>query len=277
MANFVLIIWPIVAIVMFAALGRERGLIWSVVIGYLFLPEAITFEIPGLPDYNKPLAISLGALVGALFFFIKPSFDIALAPPPQRDIGAEIAEIWARLLEVETVARDKSFRELGGSDMKARVAVREMSKIGVPMQEARQVYSGITIAKLAAIIPEDGPTIIANRWLSPALITLILGLTLAAVMTVATNGDTLNNGGFTRPALGFSDIVSMTSEPVIAMVPFVLALLFLRGRSHHEEVLKAIVFVGVFYAFLTLVEVRLSPQLNIWVYGYFQHDWLQHI
>ena len=66
MPTFALIIWPIVSIAIFAGLGPQRGLIWSVVIGYLFLPDGYQLNPPGLPSYSKETAIAIGALFGTL-------------------------------------------------------------------------------------------------------------------------------------------------------------------------------------------------------------------
>lgn len=66
-ATLALVIWPIIAIVLFSRLGLIKGLILSVCIGYLFLPEKLVIEIPGFLDYDKVAAISIGALLGMLF------------------------------------------------------------------------------------------------------------------------------------------------------------------------------------------------------------------
>lgn len=68
MAAFALIAWPLVSLALFVALGRARGLIWSVVIGYLFLPEAYGFDVPALPPYDKYSAIAFAALLGVFLF-----------------------------------------------------------------------------------------------------------------------------------------------------------------------------------------------------------------
>jgi hypothetical protein len=64
MAPLALFSWPFIAAAIFAAQGRMRGIIWGVLIGALFLPEKVSFDLPGLPPYNKETAIVLGLLVG---------------------------------------------------------------------------------------------------------------------------------------------------------------------------------------------------------------------
>lgn len=68
MPAFALISWPIVSLVIFAILGPARGLIWTVTIGYLFLPERYGFDLPALPPYNKYSAIAYASLLGVLLF-----------------------------------------------------------------------------------------------------------------------------------------------------------------------------------------------------------------
>lgn len=66
MATAVLLIWPFIAMGLFAGLGPARGLIWSCIIGYLFLPEYEAFDLPALPAYGKYTVISLGLILGVL-------------------------------------------------------------------------------------------------------------------------------------------------------------------------------------------------------------------
>ena len=68
MATLVLFSWPIVVLALFGALGPIRGMIWATMIGYLFLPEVINFNLSVLPPYNKTSAISLSLLLGVLAF-----------------------------------------------------------------------------------------------------------------------------------------------------------------------------------------------------------------
>ncbi len=66
MPTFALILWPFISVAIFAGLGPQRGIIWSVVIGYLFLPSGFVLNPPGLPGYDRVTAISIGVLLGVL-------------------------------------------------------------------------------------------------------------------------------------------------------------------------------------------------------------------
>ncbi len=66
MATFVLFAWPLVALGIFASQGALKGLIWATLIGALFLPENFRIDLPGLPSYDKNMAVTIGILLGVL-------------------------------------------------------------------------------------------------------------------------------------------------------------------------------------------------------------------
>ena len=63
----VMIGWLPTVIVLFKALSSRRAVIVSYLFAWLFLPVA-TLDVPGLPDYSKMTATSLGVLIGTLLF-----------------------------------------------------------------------------------------------------------------------------------------------------------------------------------------------------------------
>lgn len=203
MTTFALFSWPIISLILFASLGRERGLIWTVVAGYLLLPEGIKFDLPGLPSYNKNLAVAVGACLGALIFWGKLSWP------------------------------------------------------NVP----RQV--------------EDGK---GFKYLLYGLLALSL---FGVIMTVQDNGAPIINDGTrffkVRQGLTSRDIIGMMTDIVTPMLPFLLAWRLLRAPEHHREVLMAVVIMGCIWAVFAMIEMRLSPRFNATVYGFFPHEWRQHI
>lgn len=67
LATAALLLWPLVAIVAFAAVPPRRALMIVVIGGFLLLPQH-AIVLPAVPPYTKTAAISLSALLGVLLF-----------------------------------------------------------------------------------------------------------------------------------------------------------------------------------------------------------------
>src|SRR5687767_14570295 len=59
--------WIPFCIFLFLVLPPRRAVIWSFLLAWLFLPMA-GYSVPGLPDYTKMSATTLGVLIGAALF-----------------------------------------------------------------------------------------------------------------------------------------------------------------------------------------------------------------
>jgi hypothetical protein len=115
---------------------------------------------------------------------------------------------------------------------------------------------------------------------------LVLVFVLGAIPTVLTNRDplffeVLQNSdpvqfvtGF-LPGLNIRDIGSVLIGQAITLLPFLLARQFLATATGLREMLVALVVGGLIYSVPSLIEIRVSPQINIWVYGFFQHSFEQ--
>ncbi|MEQ9453633.1 MAG: hypothetical protein RLN76_03440 [Phycisphaeraceae bacterium] len=66
-AQAVLISWLPMVLAMFLAMPARRAVVWSILIGWLFLPMS-GFSFPALPDYTKMSATCFGILLGAALF-----------------------------------------------------------------------------------------------------------------------------------------------------------------------------------------------------------------
>jgi len=115
---------------------------------------------------------------------------------------------------------------------------------------------------------------------------LAAGLILSAIPTVLTNGDPINFEILrsARPILfivdqlpgqSVRDIGSVLIAQVLTLVPFLLARQFLSSEDGLRELLLAFMIGGLVYSVPSLIEIRLSPQINTWVYGFFQHSFAQ--
>ena len=130
------------------------------------------------------------------------------------------------------------------------------------------VLMGITRSR------DDELSLLPKNWVvRVALLSYVLGV----LMTVLTNGDYLRYGPTTLPGLRIYDGLSQVLGAIIALLPMLLARKFLARPEHHVLLLQVLCIAALGYSLLALIEVRLSPQLNMWVYGFFPHSFLQHV
>lgn len=184
-AYLALILWPVVAVILYRRLPLERAVIWSVLGAYLILPPAVAIDFPLIPQLDK---VSIPSTVAFLI--------------PALMLGHRI-----------------------------------------PM------------------FPRSP--------LARVLVVLFLATPIASVLT---NGDPIwfARGGL--PGLRMHDTIGTVMLQMIELVPFLLGLRFLRSEAAQRELLVALVIAGLVYSIPMLIEVRMSPQVNTWVYGFFQHD-----
>ena len=106
----------------------------------------------------------------------------------------------------------------------------------------------------------------------------LLGLLISTpILTVLQNPDPIIAGRIFIPGLGPYDALSMISAVLVTILPFWIGLRYLNTQEGHKLLLQAFVFGALAYSLPALFEVRMSPQLHTWIYGFFPHDFIQHI
>lgn len=190
-AFLMLAIWPLVAVALYGRLRADQALIWTLLLGYLFLPEPpAAFDLPLMPPLNKHNIPALAAFAIALWRY-----------------------------------------------------------------------------------GHDGPLLPQN----PLGKLLLAAFVLSPVMTVLTNEEPVFFGQVGLPGLAVKDAIALMLQQALLVLPFLLARQFLSGGGAQRELLRALMIGGLVYSLLMLIEIRLSPQLNLWVYGYYQHLFGQSI
>lgn len=106
---------------------------------------------------------------------------------------------------------------------------------------------------------------------------LIVLYVLSPFATVLTNGDPLYFAMSFVQGMRIYDSVAAVTYQAIDLLPFILARHYLGSPQGNRAVLEALVLAGLIYSVPMLIEVRLSPQINVWIYGFFQHDFAQTI
>lgn len=102
-------------------------------------------------------------------------------------------------------------------------------------------------------------------------------LLLCPFVTSQLNTDMIMVGGRILPGVGYYDALSAVVSQLVFVLPFFFGRELLRGERENEEILRALVVAMLLYSIPILVEVRLSPQLHVWFYGYFPHDFGQQM
>ena len=106
---------------------------------------------------------------------------------------------------------------------------------------------------------------------SKLAVTALLAFIFIPVLTGLTNLDPVFYGRIGLPGLGIKDVASLVLQQFLLTVPMLLGRALLIGERDLRDLLMALCIAGLIYSLPMLLEVRLSPQLNIWIYGYFQH------
>ena len=105
-------------------------------------------------------------------------------------------------------------------------------------------------------------------------------MTLSAIspfMTIMQNADPVAVGAGAISGLKPYDALSIGSTLLVSILPFFLGRRYLASEVAQKLLLKILAAALLFYSVLIAYEIRMSPQLNTMIYGFFPHSWLQHV
>lgn len=143
--------------------------------------------------------------------------------------------------------------------------VPDLDKFSIPNLMAL-VLSLVVLRDRIAILPQSG----LGRL-------LLLLFVLSPFATVLTNADPIRIVTGDVPGLRLYDSVANIASQAIALIPFFLARKYLATPEAMRALAVALVTAGMVYSLPMLVEVAIGPRLNILVYGFFQHEYIQMI
>lgn len=265
-AYLVLFLWPLVGVMLFRTQPPERALIWTILGGYLFLPVRPVIDFPMVPGIDKAVVASVVALIGA--FSLRRGWEDggAVAASARRAAPARMP-VHSRFARAAT---DRgAVAEIGGAAAGAVTgAVTGGARDGLGMRRP----------ELAAGPARTGPPMAVERLLPKGwVLGLMLMAALGVMATTLTNADPVPAGPFFLPGMQVYVMVSVLMSLAIMLIPFLLGWRFLGGVTGQRALFMAFAIGGMLYAPLMLIEVRLSPQLNTWIYGFFPHSFAQHV
>lgn len=106
---------------------------------------------------------------------------------------------------------------------------------------------------------------------------LVLLFLFSPVLTTLTNTDPIVNGIVFLPGMDIKNAAAVIVNQFFLILPFLLARQFLATGGDQYTLVKAFAIAGLIYSIPMLIEIRLSPQLHRWVYGFHQHEFLQTV
>lgn len=117
------------------------------------------------------------------------------------------------------------------------------------------------------------------RWLPQHRLfkTLYILYFVSPIFTVLANGDPFIDGAAYVQGLTLYDVLGVLVSQATDLVLISLGMNYLHDTASRQTFLKWIVILGLIYSLLILVEVRLSPQLHSWIYGFFPHSFGQQM
>jgi hypothetical protein len=99
---------------------------------------------------------------------------------------------------------------------------------------------------------------------------LLLALLIGPFITSMLNTDPIRIGTTFLPGVDdYEALSAATAQFILCIVPFLLGRQYLRGSEDNIDILRVMVIAGLAYSLPMLFEVRMSPQLHTWIYGYF--------
>jgi hypothetical protein len=96
----------------------------------------------------------------------------------------------------------------------------------------------------------------------------ILLYVIGPVLTSVLNNDAIVAGGRVLPGVGSYDGISALLSQSIYFLPFMIGRRIFRSAIDIETMIRALVVAGLLYSVPMIFELRMSPQLANWIYGY---------
>ena len=97
---------------------------------------------------------------------------------------------------------------------------------------------------------------------------LLFTFVLSPIVTAALNGDPISAAGVFLPGVGYYDGISTALNQFLLILSFYVGRRYLRDLQDTATILRALVLAGLVYSLPILFEIRMSPQLSLWLYGF---------
>jgi hypothetical protein len=146
--------------------------------------------------------------------------------------------------------------------------------IDLPMVPAigKDEISAIAAFIGCRFIKNEKIALFGNSTLQKSLIFLLM---IFPFINVFFNSRPMFNGLLWIQGLTPYDATSQVIAQYISLLPFLIAISIVKSSADLEKIVRLLVIAGLIYSILILIEIRLSPQLHTWIYGFFPHSFAQ--
>ncbi len=163
-------------------------------------------------------------------------------------------------------ALDKAFLPAGAILIISMVALYKIrGRIAMAARRGQKIEVTASFAR---------PGLFPRTLVGMGLLTLLIG---GVFLTILSNTDERVYGFTILPGLRINDAIGAVLETLVMIVPLLLGRKFLADDDGHRALLTILAAAALGYSLLALYEVRMSPQINSIVYGFFPHSFAQHI
>jgi len=184
------------------------------------------------------------------------------------------------LFRTQSVERAIIWSILGGY-----LLLPPLAEFNLPLVPAMDKVSIPNLSVLAILVfaTNHKVQLVPNSRLATVLVGMLI---LCAIPTVLTNrepilfevlrdADPILFLVDALPGQSVRDIGSVLIAQALTVVPFLVARQFLSSDTGLREILLALMTGAIAYSVPSFIEIRFSPQMNVWVYGFFQHSFEQ--
>ena len=106
---------------------------------------------------------------------------------------------------------------------------------------------------------------------------LFIALLVIPVINALFNTEVMFNGVSWIRGLTLYDAISQVLMQYLELIPFLIGLVVIKNVNDMNRFLSLLCLAGLAYSPLILLEIRLSPQLHTWIYGFFPHSFAQQL
>lgn len=106
---------------------------------------------------------------------------------------------------------------------------------------------------------------------------LIFFLTVIPFVNTFFNTEPVFNGEKFNPGLTPYDSITSIIAQYLFLLPYIIGISVVSSYKDITKLINLFVYAGLIYSIFALIEVRLSPQLHTWIYGFFPHSFAQQV